>query len=86
MNVLEWAFGRRITPQERLRKHQRGLDRTVRELQREQNKLEAQEKKLTHDIRISAKAGQTGAVKVQAKDITRTRRFEALSPTNGTEA
>lgn len=63
-----------MTPAERLRKHQRALDRTQRELDRERVKLENQEKKLVQDIKKSAKNGQVGACKIQAKDLVRTRR------------
>ncbi|KAJ5489112.1 DOA4-independent degradation protein 4 [Penicillium diatomitis] len=69
MNIVEWAFGKRMTPAERLRKHQRALDRTQRELDRERTKLENQEKKLIQDIKKSAKNGQIGACKIQAKDL-----------------
>ena len=64
-----------MTPQERLRKHQRALEKTQRELDRERVKLENQEKKLVQDIKKSAKNGQMGACKIQAKDLVRTRRF-----------
>ena len=64
-----------MTPQERLRKHQRALEKTQRELDRERVKLENQEKKLVADIKKSAKNGQMGACKIQAKDLVRTRRF-----------
>ena len=49
--IVEWAFGKRMTPQERLRKHQRALEKTQRELDRERVKLENQEKKLVQDIK-----------------------------------
>lgn len=75
MQVFEWAFGKRMTPQEKLRKNQRALERTQRELERERKKLEAQEKKLIQDIKKSAKQGQLGACKIQAKDLVRTRRY-----------
>jgi len=68
------AFGRRLTPQERLRQHQRSLEKAQRELDRERTKLELQEKKLISDIKKSAKAGQIPACKVMAKDLVRTRR------------
>ncbi|KAL8936333.1 MAG: hypothetical protein Q9211_004243 [Gyalolechia sp. 1 TL-2023] len=75
VKIVEWAFGKRMTPQERLRKHQRALEKTQRELDRERVKLENQEKKLVQDIRKSAKNGQMGACKIQAKDLVRTRRY-----------
>jgi Tfp pilus assembly protein PilF len=58
-----------------LRKHQRALEKTQRELDRERTKLENQEKKLVQDIKKNAKNGQMGAVKIQAKDLVRTRRY-----------
>jgi len=75
MQIVEWAFGKRMTPAERLRKHQRALEKTQRELDRERTKLENQEKKLVQEIKKNAKNGQMGAVKVQAKDLVRTRRY-----------
>jgi charged multivesicular body protein 2A len=64
-----------MTPAERLRKHQRSLEKTQRELDRERVKLENQEKKLIQEIKRSAKNGQMGACKIQAKDLVRTRRY-----------
>ncbi|KDQ12266.1 hypothetical protein BOTBODRAFT_56843 [Botryobasidium botryosum FD-172 SS1] len=75
MNVLEILFGRTVTPAERLRQHQRTLNKAQRELDRERTKLEQQEKKLIMDIKKSAKSGQMGACKVMAKDLVRTRRY-----------
>lgn len=63
-----------MTPAERLRKHQRALEKTQRELDRERVKLENQEKKLVADIKKSAKNGQMGPLRIQAKDLVRTRR------------
>jgi predicted transcriptional regulator len=74
LQIIEWAFGKRMTPAERLRKHQRALEKTQRELDRERMKLENQEKKLIAQIKQSAKNGQMGAAKIQAKDLVRTRR------------
>ncbi len=68
-----------MTPAERLRKHQRALEKTQRELDRERVKLENQEKKLIQDIKKSAKNGQMGACKIQAKDLVRTRRYATSS-------
>lgn len=75
MNLLEWAFGKRITPAERLRKNQRMLDKAIRELDQMRVKLEKQEKTLIQQIKTSAKNGQMGACKIQAKDLVRTRRY-----------
>ncbi|KAK6065095.1 Snf7 family protein [Seiridium cupressi] len=75
MNILEWAFGKRMTPAERLRKNQRMLDKAIRELDQVRVKLEKQEKTLTTQIKQSAQKGQMGAAKIQAKDLVRTRRY-----------
>lgn len=75
---LHQAFGKRMTPAERLRKHQRALEKTQRELDRERVKLENQEKKLVADIKKSAKNGQMGPLRIQAKDLVRTRRYAGV--------
>ncbi|RGP77061.1 doa4-independent degradation 4 [Fusarium longipes] len=62
MNILEWAFGKRMTPAERLRKNQRMLDKAIRELDQTRVKLEKQEKTLIQQIKTSAKNGQMGAL------------------------
>src|SRR5271163_824166 len=82
--IVEWAFGKRMTPAERLRKHQRSLEKTQRELDRERAKLENQEKKLIQEIKKSAKNGQMGACKIQAKDLVRTRRYAFHDPAEST--
>lgn len=75
MNVLEYMFGKRMTPAERLRKNQRMLDKAIRELDQIRVKLEKQEKTLVGQIKQSAQKGQMGACKIQAKDLVRTRRY-----------
>lgn len=55
---LEWLFGRRITPEEMLRKNQRTLNKAMRDLDREKGHMEQQEKKLIADIKKMAKDGQ----------------------------
>ena len=72
--VLEYMFGKRMTPAERLRKNQRMLDKAIRELDQIRVKLEKQEKTLIGQIKQSAQKGQMGACKIQAKDLVRTRR------------
>ncbi|KAI2612981.1 Snf7-domain-containing protein [Hypoxylon fragiforme] len=75
MNLLEYAFGKRMTPAERLRKNQRMIDKAIRELDQVRVKLEKQEKTLVGQIKQSAQKGQMGAAKIQAKDLVRTRRY-----------
>ena len=55
---LEWLFGRRMTPEEMLRKNQRTLNKAMRDLDREKSHMEQQEKKLIADIKKTAKDGQ----------------------------
>ncbi|XP_009576231.1 PREDICTED: charged multivesicular body protein 2a, partial [Fulmarus glacialis] len=64
---MDLLFGRRKTPEELLRQNQRALARAMRELDRERQKLEAQEKKIIVDIKKMAKQGQM--------DLVRTRRY-----------
>lgn len=49
------------------------LDRSIRDIERERQGLQNQEKKLIAEIKKTAKQGQMGAVKVMAKDLIRTR-------------
>ncbi|CAH7666763.1 Snf7-domain-containing protein [Phakopsora pachyrhizi] len=75
MNIIETVFGRYKSPAERMREHQRSLQKAIRELDRERSKLETQEKKLVADIKSNAKKGQMSSCKVMARDLVRTRRY-----------
>lgn len=55
---MEWLFGKRLTPEEMLRKNQRALNKAMRDLEREKIKMEQQEKKIIVDIKKLAKEGQ----------------------------
>ena len=55
---MEWLFGKRITPEEMLRKNQRALNKAMRDLDREKMRMEQQEKKIIIDIKKLAKEGQ----------------------------
>ena len=72
---MEWLFGKRITPEEMLRKNQRALNKATRDLDREKARMEQQEKKIIADIKKMAKEGQMESVKIMAKDLVRTRRY-----------
>ncbi|CAG8438161.1 571_t:CDS:2 [Ambispora leptoticha] len=74
---MELLFGRKKTPAEMLRQHQRALQKAQRELDRERVKLEQQEKKLIIDIKKAAKANQMNACRIMAKDLVRTRRYSS---------
>ncbi|XP_031386882.1 vacuolar protein sorting-associated protein 2 homolog 1-like isoform X2 [Punica granatum] len=70
---MSFLFGQRKTPAELLRENKRMIDKSIREIERERQGLQAQEKKLIVDIKKHAKQGQMGAVRVMAKDLIRTR-------------
>ncbi|RWR86053.1 vacuolar protein sorting-associated protein 2 1 [Cinnamomum micranthum f. kanehirae] len=70
---MSFLFGSRKTPAELLRENKRMIDKSIREIERERQSLQSQEKKLIVDIKKTAKQGQMGAVKVMAKDLIRTR-------------
>lgn len=58
-----------------LRQNQRALNKAMRDLDRERQQMEQQEKKIIIDIKKMAKQGQMDAVKIMAKDLVRTRRY-----------
>ncbi|WOL16574.1 vacuolar protein-sorting-associated protein [Canna indica] len=70
---MSFIFGKRKTPAELLRENKRMLDKSIREIERERQGLQTQEKKLITEIKKTAKQGQMAAVKVMAKDLIRTR-------------
>eukprot|EP01018_Ginkgo_biloba_P020249 Gb_31864 [translate_table: standard] len=70
---MSFLFGKKKTPAELLRENKRMLDRSIRDIERERQGLQTQEKKLIVEIKKTAKQGQMGAVKVMAKDLIRTR-------------
>lgn len=71
---MEWLFGRRLTPQEMIKEHQRAINKAIRELEREKNRLQRSETKIIADIRKAAREGQMGAARIMAKDLVRTRK------------
>jgi len=56
--MMSFLFGRRKTPQEMLRQNQRALNKAMRDLDRERQHMEQQEKKIIADIKKMAKQGQ----------------------------
>ncbi|XP_030448487.1 vacuolar protein sorting-associated protein 2 homolog 1-like [Syzygium oleosum] len=70
---MSFIFGKRKTPAELLRENKRMLDKSIREIDRERQGLQTQEKKLILEIKKNAKQGQMGAVRLMAKDLIRTR-------------
>lgn len=72
---MDWLFGKKMSPDEMMRKNQRALNKAMRDLDREKMKMEQQEKKIIVDIKKLAKENQMDAVKIMAKDLVRTRRY-----------
>jgi len=70
---MDFLFGKRKTPKEILREHQRAITRAQRDIDRERTNLQNQEKKVIMEIKKAAKQGQMGAAKIMAKDLVRTR-------------
>jgi len=66
---MDMLFGKKVTPDQQLRKNQRALNKAIRDLDRERMKMEQQEKKIIADIKKMAKAGQMDSVKIMAKDL-----------------
>eukprot|EP00388_Colpodella_angusta_P018640 GDKJ01046485.1.p1 GENE.GDKJ01046485.1~~GDKJ01046485.1.p1 ORF type:complete len:226 (+),score=52.42 GDKJ01046485.1:66-680(+) len=58
-----------------MKKYKRGLDRTIRDLDKERTRLVQQEKKITIEMKKMAKQDQMDSVRIMAKDLVRTRKF-----------
>ncbi|XP_042202673.1 charged multivesicular body protein 2a-like, partial [Callorhinchus milii] len=71
---MDCLCGKRKTPEQMVRRNQRALARAMRDLERERQTLQMQEKKIVAEIKKMAKAGHMDAVKIMAKDLVRTRR------------
>merc|ERR1719238_971863 len=65
------------TPEEQMREHKRAINRSMRELERERNNLQQQEKKMINEIKDAAKKGQVKHVRHMARDLVRTRKHIA---------
>lgn len=68
-------FGSKKSVAEILKDAKRLINRSIRELQREQRGLEREEKQLIADIKKHAKAQQMDIATVKAKDLVRTRNY-----------
>jgi charged multivesicular body protein 2A len=55
---MSFIFGKKKTPAELLRENKRMLDKSIREIERERQGLQNQEKKLINEIKKVAKQGQ----------------------------
>jgi charged multivesicular body protein 2A len=62
-----------MTPKEMMRKQDRAIKRAMRDLNKERNALEKNEKKMQIDLKKMAQKGQMAACKHIAKDVVRCR-------------
>ena len=74
------AFDRKkevkLTLEEQQKENKQLIRKACRELQREKNALERQEKKTVMDIKAKAKKGEMSSVKIMAKDLVRNRKYQ----------
>jgi len=68
-------WGKEIPLSDLIKQNKRMVNKAIRELDRERRRMESEEKKLVADIKKMAAAGQMGAVKIQAKELVRTRSY-----------
>jgi len=68
-------FGKEKPLKEQLRENKRMITRAIRELDREKRSLEKEEQRLTIEIKKMARENQMKAVKIMAKDLVRTRQY-----------
>lgn len=75
----QFAVGKKPTMQEQARTHTRELKQTDRELVRDRHKLDAEEQRLTNEIRKTAATGNKKAVEILAKQLVKVRNQKAQS-------
>jgi charged multivesicular body protein 2A len=68
-------FGKEKPLKEQLRENKRTITRAIRELDRETRTLQKEEQRLTIEIKKMARENQMKAVKIMAKDLVRTRQY-----------
>ena len=74
--AYEYVFGREKTQKEVARENVRKIQRAIRELDREKERLGVQEKGLVESLRKQVQggaSGEEGALRAMAKDLVRTR-------------
>lgn len=70
--VKEW-FGFGETPEQRLRRYKRTIDRAVREVDRERMKMQRVEQQRKNEIKKLAREGQLKSTRIAARDLVRVR-------------
>jgi len=72
--IIDTILGKKKTPEELVREYKRSLNRSIRQLDRERNRVMMQEKQLMNEMKMLAKKNQMDAVKIKAKDLIRNRK------------
>ena len=63
-----------VDAKEVAKQNKRQIQKAIRTIDREQKKLQAQEKKLLADIKVLATKNQHGPAKILSKDLVRARK------------
>ena len=66
-------FGKKVTPEEKLKKFKQSIRKSCREIERERNRLVQQENKMKAEMKKLAAKGETDSVMIIAKDLVRNR-------------
>jgi len=74
-NRMGNIFGKEKPLKEQLRENKRMITRAIRELDRETRTLQREEQRLTIEIKKMARENQMKAVKIMARDLVRTRQY-----------
>lgn len=78
-------FGKKVSPEEKLKQFRQSLRRSCREIERERTRLQQQETKMKAEMKRLAAKNETESVMILAKDVVRNRaamhKFLRLSST-----
>lgn len=66
-------FGKKISPEEKLKQFKQSIRRSCREIERERTRLMTQETKMKQEMKKLAQKGETESVMIIAKDLVRNR-------------
>ena len=66
-------FGKKVSPEEKLKQFKQNLRRSCREIERERTRLGNQETKIKAEMKKLAAKGETESVMILAKDVVRNR-------------
>ena len=66
-------FGKKVTPEEKLKKFKQSIRKSCREIERENKRLITQEQKMKQEMKRLAAKGENDSVMILAKDLVRNR-------------